>query len=925
MTASLKPSIEEWIEYSKPIPQFKEFTACHWMKVNYFSRDIAIVMWSYCTQERHSSSKNIECLEIFLKNKWELANRHLEVNAYFPWSRKTNMRVKAEIRPYMHRQWGHICWSFSLETGVSKLYYNGNLINVQTFKIQEGITAIMAKDGKQDLKDAFIYGQEPDVIKGDFDHLETFLGDLADLNIWSYALSDSNISVISDCRDESIHSKGDIIAWKIDNFFIHKAIVQNGIDSTTFCEPVENFVLFPQKRLFKEAKTICEIHGGQLAVPNSDEEHAKVMKILKNSKEKCIVKTEEIQDEVVSWLGATMKDQKWYQLKADGDIGSELGYSKGLNFSFAKSYECSYIKNDGGWVGGKHVTCSMQKFCTVCKVRNTPVITVKGMCRRTKLDFNYYMKLSELSEVSYYEGYKVTNLLFDQHTWKIVWKEGEEPTFTAEMAKTEKKVNHPLGRHEWLVHEPRCGIDNQTRNLTISVCDFDREFTCYSGQCVGIEKRCDEREDCLDASDEDECKLVIIPDQYQKSRPPPVWNKVNGNNDVQIHTKVVILSIDDIDTIKMRMGLTLNIYMRWYDTRLSFANPLILSNKTNMIPEETASQIWLPLEQVIHENAIIGEINIDDRMEVAFLSTTAEIMDVSRTEEDVIYKGKENQLHLTKRLSVKYTCIFDVESFPFDEDICNFTMKIKSRNKIFLLRFMEDGPVVYRGPKRVDQFGIDRITSVNETSVENGESKYIFSISLSRKFTHPIVTCFIPTFIVWFLTYLTLFMDIEYLSDRIMVSVTALLVLASLLDSVNKELPKTSYIKTVDFWFLWHFGSMMQIIVFHIFLQSREMRLEEKRDYSSRQTRYIKNKKELLQENLRKSHVISVIHASTNPISNQQNISDFPNHLFGIPSSDQKHANEEKNLSLKALNKRGYIFTTTINLLFYLLYFYITT
>ena len=300
-------------------------------------------------------------------------------------------------------------------------------------------------------------------------------------------------------------------------------------------------------------------------------------------------------------------------------------------------------------------------------------------------------------------------------------------------------------------------------------------------------------------------------------------------------------------------------------------------------------------------------------------------MDVSRTEEDVIYKGKENQLHLTKRLSVKYTCIFDVESFPFDEDICNFTMKIKSRNKIFLLRFMEDGPVVYRGPKRVDQFGIDRITSVNETSVENGESKYIFSISLSRKFTHPIVTCFIPTFIVWFLTYLTLFMDIEYLSDRIMVSVTALLVLASLLDSVNKELPKTSYIKTVDFWFLWHFGSMMQIIVFHIFLQSREMRLEEKRDYSSRQTRYIKNKKELLQENLRKSHVISVIHASTNPISNQQNISDFPNHLFGIPSSDQKHANEEKNLSLKALNKRGYIFTTTINLLFYLLYFYITT
>ena len=71
MKSSLKPSTEEWIEYSKPISQFKEFTACHWMKVNYFARDIAVVLWSYCTKDTLSSSKNIKCLEIFLKNRWE--------------------------------------------------------------------------------------------------------------------------------------------------------------------------------------------------------------------------------------------------------------------------------------------------------------------------------------------------------------------------------------------------------------------------------------------------------------------------------------------------------------------------------------------------------------------------------------------------------------------------------------------------------------------------------------------------------------------------------------------------------------------------------------------------------------------------------------------------------------------------------------
>ena len=95
------PSTDEWMEYSKTIPPSTEFSACNWMKVKYFSRDIAVMLWSYCTKETPESSMN--CLELVLRNRIDTANRHLEATGYFPWSRKTSKKAKAEIIPYAHR------------------------------------------------------------------------------------------------------------------------------------------------------------------------------------------------------------------------------------------------------------------------------------------------------------------------------------------------------------------------------------------------------------------------------------------------------------------------------------------------------------------------------------------------------------------------------------------------------------------------------------------------------------------------------------------------------------------------------------------------------------------------------------------------------------------------------------------------------
>jgi hypothetical protein len=391
-------------------------------------------------------------------------------------------------------------------------------------------------------------------------------------------------------------------------------------------------------------------------------------------------------------------------------------------------------------------------------------------------------------------------------------KDGTEQNFKTELYGLTAS-DFPIGRHEWIVSDPNCGIVEGKRNMTLSICDFSREFTCYSGHCVELEKRCDERRDCHDGSDEKDCTLIMVPKGYQKTQPPMV-NSFDSN-EVQINTQVSVLSIDNIDTLDMVVGLTIQINVQWQDQRLRFYNPTI--NKSNTIPSGSVDKLWLPMENIMHENAIIGEVR-EDFKEVFIIPHLVEIMEVGKTKENRVFKGSKNLLQMIQRFQIKYNCLFDVKKFPFDKDLCNFTMSLKNHKHV-KVKFRESGSIIYLGPNNVDQFTVEDIGTMTEAT--NESSKYIFSITLKRNFTNQLITTFLPTFILLLLAYSTLFINIEHSSDRLMVTVTSLLVFAALLDSINQDLPKTSYIKYVDIWFVLHIASIFLMIIYHIILDSK--------------------------------------------------------------------------------------------------------
>ena len=72
--------------------------------------------------------------------------------------------------------------------------------------------------------------------------------------------------------------------------------------------------------------------------------------------------------------------------------------------------------------------------------------------------------------------------------------------------------------------------------------------------------------------------------------------------------------MDIIDTLKMLIGITFEIEIKWKDDRLLFEN--LLTEGANLISTETANKLWIPSDSIVYDNTILGDIVIDNRKNV---------------------------------------------------------------------------------------------------------------------------------------------------------------------------------------------------------------------------------------------------------------------------------------------------------------------
>ena len=217
------------IEFSNPISSTKEFTVCHWLKIKFYNLDIAACTWAYCFVQ--NDGDKMKCLQICLQGVYETMNRNLYIIGELPLQSYDGIvLIKRQLKNYRHRTWTHLCWSFSAITGISKFYHDGILLGIDKVNVTENDYAIHGSDRM--LNTSLILGQEPDSFRGGFDKAQSYIGELAEFNIWNYELNGLDISNMASC---SSMPKGNVASWDESNWVYNNAHINSEVETADFC------------------------------------------------------------------------------------------------------------------------------------------------------------------------------------------------------------------------------------------------------------------------------------------------------------------------------------------------------------------------------------------------------------------------------------------------------------------------------------------------------------------------------------------------------------------------------------------------------------------------------------------------------------------------------------------------------------------
>lgn len=185
-----------------------------------------------------------------------------------------------------------------------------------------------------------------------------------------------------------------------------------------------------------------------------------------------------------------------------------------------------------------------------------------------------------------------------------------------------------------------------------------------------------------------------------------------------------------------------------------------------------------------------------------------------------MYPGNNNSLKLVESLSLKFSCSMNLIAYPFDTQNCVFIMRLNDvPNDFVKLVHIDKESVEYLGPRDLREYTI-KYVELYASNRGNYSGKAI-RISLENLSGFYVCTTYIPTFFMVAICYSTFYYNLDDFNDRIMISLTALLVLATLFTQITETTPKTAYLKLLDIWFvsaiLMNFVIIMILVVINFY------------------------------------------------------------------------------------------------------------
>ena len=485
------------------------------------------------------------------------------------------------------------------------------------------------------------------------EYFGSMIGRITDLNVWNSSFSEEDMAEWLQCKNVS---HGNVVAWETSQWTLEN-VTESEMAITDICQNERLFMFPPETAL--DSGEICKQLGGHLFSSSSNESVWEALRYKFQNKKICKL-----------YLGTTIQldsDTNVLINKITGNEIETLNWENGHPYNRV-GYNCVSINKMG-----KYVSMSCDTIvCPVCEFANNPRIILRGTCEKgTKIDVAYSIDNTE-SQGKFYElkGSFRTKIYFDSGSW-IIQDFIEERLIAFQNG----SLSYPFGTFEWTFYNGDCTEPGENwKYLSLSICNDDH-FPCGDGQCVLNALRCDNKLDCSDGTDEENCKILQIPKSYAKDI-PPASNLTVGINIIEI---VDVSEAFNTITIRFRLFLT------WRDARLKYRN-LRQTSAMNVVPEDEALLQWMP---EIHFPNLVSDVKSED---IGIVYITKMLDDFQKVKEGVtaneVFKGSDHTMTNEKQLSMKFTCFYKLWSYPFDTQRCKIGLAIEGIASLSMRKFI---------------------------------------------------------------------------------------------------------------------------------------------------------------------------------------------------------------------------------------------
>ena len=174
---------------------------------------------------------------------------------------------------------------------------------------------------------------------------------------------------------------------------------------------------------------------------------------------------------------------------------------------------------------------------------------------------------------------------------------------------------------------------------------------------------------CRDESDEDNCKMLVKKENYNKKVSPFEYDYVNDIViPVDVKISVAVMDILSIQEIELVYVAKFRLLMEWYDYRLQYYN-LKPERSNNLLSKTEIDNLWVPF--AVFSNTKDSEFTKgDDDSEITitregnFTESQDDFMD-----EINIFAGRENKITFQQVYSKTFLCQYELQLYPFDTQV----------------------------------------------------------------------------------------------------------------------------------------------------------------------------------------------------------------------------------------------------------------